>query len=187
MMKQVPAFLLLLAAVVTLTAAKDLPFSAEDCGPRDRSIIFDSFDLTPKPLVMHLKTDLKVKVRMNVNRLVGDKIRASVKVHKVMGRWNIPLVTISKSFCEFLDDVTFKQILCPLFSKDGSAECKCPITAGAYNTDTAVITMDLGKLPVPKLLFKLGSGNWQMEIRVEDEGRKQIGCLRIRSHVKIQV
>ena len=183
MMKVVLIHLLLACAA---TNAKDLPFTAEDCGPRDRTIVIETFDINPKPLVMKLKTDLKVKVKTSVNQLLGGNVKAEVKVQKVMGRWNIPALTISKSFCDFLDDVTFKQILCPLFSNDGGYECSCPIAAGPYNTDTAVITMDLAKLPVPKLLFKLGTGNWQLEIKVED-GEKQIGCLRIRSHVKIQV
>lgn len=184
-MMQVAHFLVLTALFVACHA-EDLPFTTDDCGPSDRTIRFNLLDINPKPLVMHLKTDLKVNVKMDVNQLVDGNVKAQVKVHKVMGRWNIPLLTIKKSFCDFLDDVTFKQILCPLFSKNGGSDCKCPITSGPYNTETAVITMDLGKLPVPKLLFKLGSGNWQMEIRVEDRN-KQIGCLRIRSHVKIQV
>ena len=172
--------------VLPVIHGANLPFTFEDCGPRDKTISFQSFDINPKPLVMHLKTDLKVKVNMMLKQMAGIKTQAKVKVHKVMGRWNIPLLSIKKPFCNFLDDVTFKQILCPLFTADNSGQCTCPVPAGSYKSDTAVITMDLAKLPVPKLLFKLGSGNWQMEITVS-ENEKTIGCLRLRSHVKIEV
>lgn len=177
--------LLALASTISVVTGRDLPFTAEDCGRPDRSVIFRSFDIGPKPLELHLQTDLNVKVNMDVKQVVGPGVRANVKVQKVMGRWNVPLLSINKNFCDFLKDVTFSQILCPLFSSpDGT--CACPIEAGSYQKDAAKIHMDLNKLPVPRMLYRLGSGNWQMEVRVTRDSR-EIGCLRIRSHVKIQV
>lgn len=176
----------LLATAVAMTFAADLPFTAEDCGTSGKLVTFHRIDVNPKPIQFFMKTNFNVSADIKVDKKVDNSYKFNVMVKKIMGRWNIPLMSLTKSFCDFMSGKVFGQILCPLFA-NADGECKCPVQAGSYKHDNAVITMDLAKLPVPKLLFKLGTGNWQLEITAKDSRDRQVGCLRIRSHAKIAV
>ena len=166
--------------------AADLPFTAEDCGSSGKLVTFHQVDVNPKPLEFFMLTNFKVTANIKLDQPVDNSFKFNILIKKIVRGWNIPVLSYTKSFCELMGGKVFRQILCPIFS-DVNGECTCPVQAGTYQHEDALITMDLAKLPVPKLLFKLGSGNWLLEITGKDSRNRQIACLRIKSHSKITV
>lgn len=176
-----------LLLLVTPILGMELPFTVTDCGDTGiKSVTLNHLDISPKPLELFMVTKLNVTTDFVLASELNNDIRVKINIKKVLGRWDIPLLSVTKPSCDLMQDKGFRPILCPLFTRRGN--CRCPVKAGShFKHRNTTITVDLSALPVPKFLFKLGTGNWETDITGRDRYDREVFCHRIRTHTKIIV
>lgn len=166
---------------------KELAFSWDDCGKSDRSFIIRDVDISPKPIVFFKKTILNITGDIITKQALDEDVKVSLKITRLASSWgfNIPLWHTTNTFCNFLKDPKYNTIFCAILTAAGQ-KCECPIKEGHYSVSKTPALFDMDVLPVPKIIIRYGTGNWQMELRASRNGQ-EIGCFRLQTHATMKV
>ena len=182
--------------IVSGSIGQDLPFKWEECQSPglSKSLQIYNVDVFPKPLAFDKITNLFVTFNATVFEELNDNYTIVIDTKRITSGptpVELPITTIRKSLCSFLTEEDFSSITCPLLTKaKGSSECQCPISPGTYAVNKEKVTVDLSRLGLPSIVYRLGTGNYKSDVTLTKTTGAQIsqmGCLRLISHVDLNV
>lgn len=170
--------------------SSDPSFKWEDCSQdmNERVMIVNRVDVQPQPITIRKLTHLNITVDIDLTENLNQDFQFRVKVKRVAFGWGVPVLSLKMSVCAWLTSRIFSPLTCPIYkAATGETECKCPVLKRNYAAKNATITVDLDKLPVPKIFYKLGAGNYELEISGWNGNGKQSGCVKVSTPVKVQI
>ena len=180
----------LILALIPIALSSDVAFKWEDCGENnaDKSLTFKHISIDPQPMTISMRTDLNVSATAILRDTISNDFKFQVKVRRMTGGWNIPIFSLTQSVCTWLTGRIFSPLICPIYKQaTGLSECKCPVEAGEYKAVDATINVDLSKLPVPRIFYRLGAGNYEFEFTAWNSRGKKAGCAKVQSPLKMNM
>lgn len=167
--------MLLLWLSIFLFSSGGWAFEYNDCGKKDKTIIFDELKLTPSPIPLPGEVTVKVRARVleDIPKEAKVKLTATRKT-TFLGHITLPCLgdvgSCSFPVCRYLKE--HEERACPFFPED--KKCECPISSGTYEgKDITVPMADFGPL-----MNQMIAGEYSFKFRVVHQN-KELGCLKI--------
>ncbi|XP_022240951.1 ganglioside GM2 activator-like [Limulus polyphemus] len=174
-------FLVFSILVLCTSSWADDVFEYEDCGASDKTIFFESLDVSPLPVPFPgvVKTSGRIMVTDTIpdNAIVDLKL---TRIIKFITDIPIPLPCISGfgsckyDLCKLM--LGNKERICGYFPE--GVPCECPILPNTYEGEDEPMSLpDVGSF-----LSMLAAGRYKVEGRIRDVNTdKELGCIKLKA------